>query len=350
MIYRPPGASADLETAQQQLKLIGLQKYYVYDVAVLARNLNIAGYGGRQIDLLRIQPRGPLLAATITLRVLGVTSTQVSLQWTPLPGATWYRVEYRPTQIGSGAWLYSATAMTQGTAAVVENLDQGVQYQLRVVSASEFRDANGQLLFSGVARAGDSAGDQKTSNLVTAIPVQPLTGIPTGLRVTAVRAFEISLAWDAHAGATYYQLQYQLASVAYEPMGVWHTYGSPPAQIMGTAVTLPIDKATSGQVYNLRITAFNTHLPSGDYPGFVGPSAAVVARPIAAPAAPALLAIHPRAARLLYRGLAVLTSSSSLRLLDAAQLQGAQVFPVLVKQVRVESQVRRRWSVVASSG
>ena len=103
MIYRPPGASADLETAQQQLKLIGLQKYYVYDVAVLARNLNIAGYGGRQIDLLRIQPRGPLLAATITLRVLGVTSTQVSLQWTPLPGATWYRVEYRPTQIGSGA-------------------------------------------------------------------------------------------------------------------------------------------------------------------------------------------------------------------------------------------------------
>ena len=78
-------------------------------------------------------------------------------------------------------------------------------------------------------------------------------------------------------------------------------------------------------LHNLRITAFNTHLPSGDYPGFVGPSAAVVARPIGAPGAPTMLAMHRRAARLLYRGLAVLTSPSSLRLLDIAQLQGVQV-------------------------
>ena len=126
-------------------------------------------------------------------------------------------------------------------------------------------------MFSGVGKAGDSGGDQKTSNIETAVPVMPLSGIPTGLRVTAVRAYEISLAWNAHPQATFYQLEYQLASSPYTPMGKWHTYGDPPAHIPGTSVTMPIDRTTSGQVYNLRITAFNTHIPSGDYPGFVGP-------------------------------------------------------------------------------
>jgi hypothetical protein len=271
MFYRTPGATADLETKEQQLKLIGLQKEYIYDVAVLARNFNIKGYSDAQIDVLRIQPRGALQGATITLQVRGVTSSQVSLHWTALPGAKWYRVEYRPTAIGSGSWLYSAMSITQGTAAAVENLDAGVQYQFRIVSASDFRDVKGMLVFSGVGKAGDSEGDQKTSNIETAVPVMPLSGIPAGLRVTAVRAYEISLAWNAHPGATYFQLEYQLASSAYTPMGKWHTYGAPPAHIRDTSVTMPIDRTTSGQVYNLRLNAFNTHVPSGDYPGFVGP-------------------------------------------------------------------------------
>ena len=79
-------------------------------------------------------------------------------------------------------------------------------------------------------------GDQKTSNIVTAVPVLPLTGVPTGLRVTGVKADEISVAWDPLPGATYYQVEYQLASLAYEPMTRWSTYGSPPAHILGTEV------------------------------------------------------------------------------------------------------------------
>lgn len=114
-------------------------------------------------------------------------------------------------------------------------------------------------------------------------------------------------------------------------MGKWHTYGNPPAHIFGTSVTMPIDRTTSGQVYNMRINAFNPHLPSGDYPGFVGPSAAVQARPVAAPAAPSMLGIHPLAARVLYRGHGIVTNTGSVRLLDSARLLMAQVAYSVVK-------------------
>ena len=38
------------------------------------------------------------------------------------------------------------------------------------------------------------------------------------LQHTATQADEISVAWNTHAGASYYQIEYQLAAVAYEPM------------------------------------------------------------------------------------------------------------------------------------
>ena len=42
--YRMPGADAALEVPGQQVQLVGLTTNAVYQVAVLARNLNVAGY------------------------------------------------------------------------------------------------------------------------------------------------------------------------------------------------------------------------------------------------------------------------------------------------------------------
>ncbi len=125
MTYRQPGADKDFETSQQEMKLVGLQKSYLYEVAVLARNLNVAGYSDGQVEVLRIRPREPLLGVSMDLQVTGVTSSKVFLDWTQCAGAHWYRLEYRQSEIGSGAWLYTATSVTQDTRGAVENLDTG---------------------------------------------------------------------------------------------------------------------------------------------------------------------------------------------------------------------------------
>jgi hypothetical protein len=187
-----------------------------------------------------------------------------------------------------------------------------------------------------VNKTGAMQGDQKTSNIVTAVPVLPLSGVPTGLRVTGVRAEQISVAWDALPGATYYQVEYQLASLAYEPMTHWVTYGSPPARILGTEVTIAIDTAQSGQVFNVRVSAFNAHVATSSYPGFVGPSVSVQARPVAPPSPPSSLSLHPAAARILYRGMALVTGESEVRLLDAAAVASAQLGLQAVAGARLE--------------
>ena len=219
---------------------------------------------------------------------------------------------------------------------MVDNLDYNVMYQFRVVAASGYRDTQGQLVFSGVEQAGDASGDQKTSNIVTAVPVLPLTIVPSGLRVTGVKSDEISVAWDQVVGATYYQIEYQLASLAYEPMTQWSTYGTPPAHILDTRVTIPIDPAQSGKVFNVRVSAFNAHLKTNDYPGFVGPSVSVQARPVAPPSPPALLSIHPAAARILYRGMAQVTAESEVHLLDGDAVARGQLGRQAVVGARLE--------------
>lgn len=46
-------ADEDLEIATRELQLVGLSRDYIYDIAVVARNLNVAGYSDMQLDFLR---------------------------------------------------------------------------------------------------------------------------------------------------------------------------------------------------------------------------------------------------------------------------------------------------------
>jgi hypothetical protein len=89
--YRKPGAQSDLETPEQEVQLVGLVPRALYDVVVLARNFNIAGYTQPQVDFLRISPRDRLLGSAMDLHVLGVTRSQVFLQWSPIMDAAYYR-------------------------------------------------------------------------------------------------------------------------------------------------------------------------------------------------------------------------------------------------------------------
>jgi len=61
--------------------------------------------------------------------------------------------------------------------------------------------------------------------------------------------------------------KYQKYILYVEKNEQWMTYGKPSAHILTPYVTIPVDTSKSGHLYNVRVTAYNTHLPSGDYPG-----------------------------------------------------------------------------------
>lgn len=70
-------------------------------------------------------------------------------------------------------------------------------------------------------------GDQRTSNIVTAAPVAPLTVAPANLKVTAIRTNQVHLVWNSVPGAAYYRVQYRLEDQPYQASVPWALYGTP---------------------------------------------------------------------------------------------------------------------------
>jgi hypothetical protein len=217
------------------------------------------------------------------------------------PGAALYLVEYRATADGSGPWVPATP--TGDTAYVLTGLDTNQPYQARVTARSLFEtDPPGML----DAWSGRTEGDAAASAVVTATPVAALTVAPAGLRVVWVQDTQVSLQWDAAPRAAWYIVDLALAEEAYGVFEPWRPYGVPPAQVAGTSLVVPA--LETGGLYRFRVRAFNQHVATATYPGFAGPSATVLARPVPAPARPARFAVlQPR---ILFAGVAGAGSTS----------------------------------------
>jgi fibronectin type 3 domain-containing protein len=191
----------------------------------------------------------------------GLTATagdaKVDLRWTAVTGATGYNV-YRSTTTGSF-----------GTTPVNAN----------PVTAASFSDTgltNGTKYFY-IVRAVNAGGESASSAEVSATPVAPAPGAPTGLTATAGDA-KVDLKWTAETSATTYNVYRSTGG------GALARIGSPtPA----TGTTLTDSTAANGTTYTYAVRAVNANGESAN-------SNTVTATPTAA-AAPGTFTFAPAA-------------------------------------------------------
>ena len=120
-----------------------------------------------------------------------ITTTEATLSWTAVSGATSYNVQYKLasavsyTTVTTASTSYTLTLLTSGTA-----------YNWMV---------------NAVCPSGTSA-NSAVSNFTTTAVVS--CGTPTGLTATNISTVGVTLGWAAVSGATSYNVQYKLSSAA----------------------------------------------------------------------------------------------------------------------------------------
>lgn len=164
---------------------------------------------------------GSLPATPTGLTATGISTTQISLSWTPVPGATSYVVQFA---VAGGSWQPLGT--TTGPGGVVGSLSPGTTYYFQVAA----KNAAGQSGF-GLAKYAET-----------------LPSVPTNFKALAASSSTVNLTWGAVTGAAGYKVQ-QLKN------GVWTTV----AQVAGNGSTsYAVPNLAAASVNGFRVAAYNT--------------------------------------------------------------------------------------------
>ncbi len=161
------------------------------------------------------------------LSVTGTTSNSVTLGWTPLPGATSYRVVQSSSP--SGPFILSSAGTVPTTSATVTGLSPNTTYYFQVVPL-------------------DQVGNQgPPTNTVSANTSGSLPA-PAGLAVITATGSSVTLSWGASPGAvTYRVLQSQLPAGPFTPIN--------PAALTTTGAT--ITGLTPNTTYYYQVVALD---------------------------------------------------------------------------------------------
>jgi fibronectin type 3 domain-containing protein len=109
---------------------------------------------------------------------------QILLKWNEPLAGQWYWVYERAP--GSSTWTQLPYPVTAGTSATIGDLTDGDSYSFYVTTI------------------GPGGGQSLPSNTVTATPVAPTPGIPTGLAATSDANGDITLSWNSVASGDWY--------------------------------------------------------------------------------------------------------------------------------------------------
>ena len=205
-LYHYAGINSELNSSRAFIA--NLHEYHIYFFYVQARNFNIMGYENGGGSPIQVVPRPAYSKAAIDLEVLGVTTTSVLLAWTAAIGAVQYKVQWR---IPASANAWTGSMVTPDTQVTVTGLSLGVHYDFRVLATDLFLKVGSSTVLWAGDESGSDMKDQYGSNLVFAVPIQPLTVAPSALRVTGYRDTEVQLQWTQVPGAYYYHVLYRYA-------------------------------------------------------------------------------------------------------------------------------------------
>jgi len=138
------------------------------------------------------------LEIPMNLQCTGTTTNSVSLEWSGVNEATGYEIQWRKTS--EEKWTLWTGSPTTNTSATVSGLTADTEYEFQV-------------------RAVDGDRVSEWSNSVIEKTHAEAADVPTNVHVTDTTDDSISLAWDAVAGATGYEIRYR---IIYNPgSGQW---------------------------------------------------------------------------------------------------------------------------------
>lgn len=218
--YQPSGGSSSTVTGitTNSTAITGLSAGTVYTINVTAVNTYGSSAASSNITY------GTLPSAPTGLSATAPSTSQINLSWTSVTGATTYSVSYQPSG-GS----YSTTTGITASSTSITGLTAGQTYSLYVTAVNTY-------------------GSGSASTTITYGTLPPA---PSGLAFTSVTSTSLVASWSAAAGATSYNVSYQVSG------GSWRT----PVSVTGTSTT--ISSLSSGTTYVIQVQSVNSTYGTG---------------------------------------------------------------------------------------
>ena len=204
-------------TTDTTINVTGLNPTTTYNFKVIASN---SSGSSDPVTLNNVTTGGPAPTPT-NLHSGAASSTSVTLTWTPSLGATSYGISYQQDQ--SSTW--TTVSPTQTSSAVVSPLTPGTTYNFLVTAVNTY-------------------GNSISASLTTG--TLPVT--PTGYTVGTIQPTAITLTWTASAGASSYDVSYQVAGSS-----TWTDFG----QVFGAGAT--VTGLSAGTSYIFQILAIGIY-------------------------------------------------------------------------------------------
>ena len=198
-------------TTDTTINVTGLNPTTTYNFKVIASN---SSGSSDPVTLNNITTKGPAPTPT-NLHAGAASSTSVSLTWTPSLGATSYGISYQQDQ--SSTW--TTVSPTQTSSAVVSSLTPGTTYNFLVTAVNTY-------------------GNSISASLTTG--TLPVT--PTGYTVGIIQPTAIALTWTASAGASSYDVSYQVAGSS-----TWTDFG----QVSSASATVTGLMASTSYIFQI---------------------------------------------------------------------------------------------------
>jgi hypothetical protein len=184
--YRPVGYSSwtTITSTSTSTLLTGLISNTLYEVQVNSYcSSGISGAWSASVQFTTLI----LPCATIPTGILvsSITTSNATVSWTALPGASWYGIRYKP--VSSSAWI---TITTSNTSKTLTGLLSNTLYEVQVQSNC-----------SSTVSGAWSASTEFTTASCSVTPI--------GLVVSSVATTSATATWTAVSGASWYGIRYK---------------------------------------------------------------------------------------------------------------------------------------------
>ena len=189
---------------------------------------NASGTGGT-FQIMNLIINGTVVATTgctvpTGLSVTGLTTTAATLNWTAVPGALSYNIQYRP--VGSSTWT-STTSTT--TSINISGLTCATNYEYQVET---------------VCSSGTSGFSPSSTFVTSACPGCPM---PTSLFASSVTLSSATLNWHSAIGAAGYVAQYrQTGTTTWTTTSTIDTFWNITGLSCGTTYEFQVQTVCSG--------------------------------------------------------------------------------------------------------
>ncbi|MBK5285727.1 MAG: fibronectin type III domain-containing protein [Bacteroidia bacterium] len=186
VVGNPTWTSTTSTSNTKNISSLTASSNYEFQVQTNCGSSNLSAFSGSAT----FTTLAPTCNTPTGLSSTNITSSDATLSWTAVSGATGYVIRYRV--VGVPTWsIKNATTNTKTLLGL--NAISNYEWQVHTVCSSS-----------------NSSTVSSTANFMTLISPAPLCSVPTGLSTTGITASAATLNWSAVTGALGYRIQYRV--------------------------------------------------------------------------------------------------------------------------------------------